>query len=70
MVPAWPLARHIASRPASLDEALTAMLEDELVVSTLGQQVVEKYVAAKRAEWDEYRTSVSQWELDQYLLRF
>jgi glutamine synthetase len=25
------------------------------------------YVSAKRAEWDEYRTQVSSWELERYL---
>ena len=28
------------------------------------------YVSAKRAEWDEYRTQVTQWELDRYLEAF
>lgn len=64
------LGRGIGSLPASLDEALTAMLQDELVLSTLGEHVVSRYVAAKKAEWDDYRTRVTQWELDQYLLRY
>ena len=28
------------------------------------------YIAAKRAEWDEYRTQVTGWELDRYLEAF
>ena len=62
--------RSIDNLPGSLDEALTAMMADELVLSTLGDHVTAKYVPAKREEWENYRTSVSQWEIDQYLLRF
>jgi glutamine synthetase len=32
--------------------------------------VLSHYVAAKRAEWDEYRTQVSGWELQRYLEMF
>ena len=24
----------------------------------------------KKQEWDEYRTSISQWEVDRYLIRY
>jgi len=28
------------------------------------------FIEAKRAEWDEYRTQVSDWEVDRYLEQF
>ena len=33
----------------------------------LGAHVCESLVANKRHEWDEYRTHVSEFELDRYL---
>jgi glutamine synthetase len=32
--------------------------------------VAEHYLNAKRQEWREYVTQVSQWELDQYLTKY
>src|SRR5205085_573574 len=36
----------------------------------LGDHVMSHYVEAKRAEWDEYRTQVSDWEVEKYLEQF
>ncbi len=33
----------------------------------LGEHVLEKFVIAKRKEWDEFRKSVSEWEIKKYL---
>ena len=63
-------ARGIDNLPNSLDAALDAMEADPLVLATLGEHVVTKYIPAKRNEWDSYRLSVSQWEIDQYLLKY
>jgi len=30
----------------------------------------EKFVEGKKEEWDNYRTKVSQWEIDEYLEKF
>ena len=38
-----------------------------MICEALGDHVLSHYVAAKRAEWDEYRTQVTQWELERYL---
>ena len=53
--------------PGSLAEALDELADDELLISALGEHIYEAYDRAKRAEWDEYRIHVSQWELDRYL---
>ncbi len=63
-------ARNIRSLPSSLKEALDKMLEDELVCSTLGDHIVTQYVNGKLAEWDEYRTAVSDWEVNKYLMMY
>jgi len=57
----------IDSLPGSLIEALAELEKDELLRKILGEQIYEAFMRAKRTEWDEYRTQVSQWEIDQYL---
>ena len=62
------LARHnVQTLPGSLREALDELERDELVRDTLGPHVYERFVEAKRQEWNEYRLQVSQWEIDRYL---
>ena len=33
----------------------------------LGDYVHDYLVSTKRAEWEEYRSQVSRWEIDRYL---
>jgi glutamine synthetase len=58
---------RLTSMPGSLGEAIAELEGSELVRGTLGDHLFERYVEAKRQEWDEYRISVSQWELERYL---
>ncbi|MEA3332393.1 MAG: type I glutamate--ammonia ligase [Pseudomonadota bacterium] len=67
MTPAEKDAAGIDSMPASLEEALDAFEGNEIARETLGEHIFEKYVAHKRAEWDKYRTAVTDWELEEYL---
>lgn len=60
----------IASLPGSLQEAIVELLKDDVVKSALGEHILSKYIEAKETEWDEYRTKVHQWELDQYIARY
>jgi len=53
--------------PASLNQAIQAMERSELVAETLGEHVFDFFLRNKRAEWDEYRRQVTQYELDRYL---
>ncbi|MDY7082892.1 MAG: glutamine synthetase, partial [Halobacteria archaeon] len=43
---------------------------DTLVMDALGPHVGEKFVEAKRTEWDDYKIEVSDWEIDNYLATF
>jgi glutamine synthetase len=38
-----------------------------LVKEALGDHIFEKFIENKKIEWDQYRTHVSQYELDKYL---
>ena len=53
--------------PQSLSQAIVAMERSELVAETLGEHVFEFFLRNKRAEWEEYRRQVNQWEIDRYL---
>ena len=53
--------------PQSLDAALEALEEDDVVREALGQHVYERFVSAKRQEWEDYRMEVTAWELNKYL---
>lgn len=59
--------RNLPTLPRSLDEALNALEESELMADTLGLNVFERFVSAKKIEWNEYVLSVSPWELERYL---
>jgi glutamine synthetase len=41
-----------------------------VLTDALGAHVTEHFLAAKRAEWREYHTQVSAWELERYLARY
>ncbi len=57
----------IDTLPGSLIEALGELERDEVLRETLGEHVYEAFTRAKETEWNQYRTQVTQWELDQYL---
>ena len=63
-------AAGIENLPGNLFEALDEFKKDPLAIDTLGDHIFEKYIEAKEKEWDEYRTQVTQWELDEYLFRY
>ncbi len=60
-------ANGIRQLPGSLPEALAELEADGVLTSTLGQEALEAFVRAKRAEWNEYRTRVMDWEVETYL---
>lgn len=62
--------RQIEVLPHSLDEALDALSNDDVILSALGPYVSDRYIAAKRQECDEYNRQVTEWEVRRYLSRF
>jgi glutamine synthetase len=58
----------IATLPSSLNEALSIMEKSELVAESLGEHVFDFFLRNKRAEWNDYRQQVSEWEYKKYLL--
>ena len=62
--------RQIEVLPHSLEEALDALSENDVILSALGPYVSDRYIAAKRQECDEYNQQVTDWEVQRYLNRF
>ncbi len=56
--------------PTSLNQALKAMEEDEVVRDALGAHTHEVFINAKRLEWEDYRLEVTDWELEKYLSNY
>ena len=57
----------LAVLPGSLNQALDALEADEVMRQALGFHIFDRFVNAKRLEWEDYRQEVSPWELDKYL---
>ena len=53
--------------PSSLDEAVSELEEDTVILEALGAHVYERFISAKRSEWEDYRIEVTPWELEKYL---
>jgi glutamine synthetase len=66
MTPEERLADGIISLPGSLAEAVDEMEHSELMAETLGEHVFEWFIRNKRAEWADYKTQVTPFELDRY----
>lgn len=56
--------------PTSLGEALDELGMDDVVQSALGPYISDRYMTAKRQEFEEYNRQVTDWELKRYLNRF
>ncbi len=59
--------RNVGMLPSSLGEALDELERDNVVRHALGDHVFDRFLEAKRAEWDEYRKQITSWELERYL---
>jgi len=60
-------SRNVGTLPMTLGEAITELELDPVIREALGDHIYERYVAALRQQWHDYRTCISQWEIDRYL---
>jgi len=58
---------YIKTLPSSLGEAIIELEKSKLIKDTLGEFTFERYIDAKKKEWEEYRLQVTKWEIDKYL---
>ncbi|MCR4588300.1 MAG: glutamine synthetase family protein [Lachnospiraceae bacterium] len=56
--------------PATLCEAVEELKKDSFVQEVLGEHITEEYITTKSAEWQEYTSRVSEWEIEKYLLMY
>ncbi len=59
--------RGIGSLPSNLSEAINLTEKSALVRKALGNHVFDSFVKNKKIEWDQYRTQVTEYELERYL---
>jgi glutamine synthetase len=53
--------------PRHLDDALDALLADDVLVDAFDGRLVSRLVDGRRAEAEAYRSQVTPWEVDRYL---
>jgi len=53
--------------PESLGAAIELAADSELVLRTLGEHMLTRFLELKRQEWEDYRTHVTRWEQERYL---
>ncbi|MEE8358073.1 MAG: hypothetical protein V3R82_01500, partial [Candidatus Hydrothermarchaeales archaeon] len=58
----------IKELPANLGEAIAEFEKSKLMRKTMGEHVFDNFIKVKKAEWDDYRIQVHQWELDRYYM--
>ncbi len=56
--------------PGTLREALQIMKRSRVVKNALGEHIFDHFIDAKTLEFDKYRETVHQWELEQYLAEY
>ncbi|PVW02748.1 glutamine synthetase [Microbacterium sp. Gd 4-13] len=61
-----PYRTEAPALPASLGDAVAALVDDPAFRSALGETVVHWYATIKRAEFDRYLRHVSDWEQREY----
>ena len=61
---------RIDDLPHDLNEALDELEKDSVITGALGEHVTRHFLEAKRQEWRDYITQVTEWELENYLLKY
>ena len=61
---------NIDQLPGTLLEAVEELEKDTFIQDVLGDHIAGKYIDAKRKEWHEYRSQVSEWEIQEYLYKY
>lgn len=67
MRPSEMINEGIDLLPDNLYEALKDFMNDIFIQNVLGEHITQKFYRAKKEEWRNYCSHVSNWELEQYL---
>ena len=60
----------IKELPGTLREAVGALQKDQVIKNALGEHVFDHFIDAKTIEFDDYRVTVHDWELQNYLSEY
>ena len=63
-------ALGIECLPGSLMEAVEEFEKDAFIQKVLGEELSQKFIKAKKAEYDRYRSHVSEWEMNESLQKY
>lgn len=58
--------KHIDTLPPTLGMALQELKKNPVILEALGPHTSKVYLNAKKAEWDDYRIQVTDWEKKKY----
>jgi glutamine synthetase len=64
------LDKGIEQLPETLGEAIEAFRKDTFIKEVLGEHIFTKYLEAKETEWREFRSQVTDWEVEEYLYKY
>ncbi len=64
------LEKNIKALPVDLKHAISELKKDTLIKETLGEHIFTKFVEAKTAEWNDFKFTVTQWEVKNYLGKY
>ena len=53
--------------PTTLIEAVAELEKDAFIKDVLGKELCTRYIELKKAEWQDYISQVTEWEISQYL---
>lgn len=63
-------ALGIEALPSSLWEAVQEFEKDTFIQNVLGEDLSQKFIKAKKAEYKAYRDQVTDWEINEYLQKY
>ena len=61
---------RIDDLPHDLNEACDELEKDDIITGALGPHITQHFLTAKREEWRDYISQVSNWELEAYLGKY
>jgi glutamine synthetase len=63
-------ALGVKKLPISLNEAVRIAKKSDFIKELLGEELSSRYFEAKEQEYDEYRKTINQWEIEKYLIEY
>ena len=67
MTPDERQARGIKTLPGSLREAIALAEDSDLLREALGEHILNSFIRNKKLEWEEFRATVTDYEVSRYL---